>query len=103
MIPRLSTNLSKAVSEEKLFEFSRKNALRFSELDTLLLLVPLKKLVVGELNKTGRAAGLVEFELVGGVVMVKGPLPRDGSGKIHREAARRRHCVELEVCLITKT
>ena len=63
----------------------------------MLHLLALKEIALGELNKVGRQGVLVEFELLGGVVMIKGSLPRDIRGGLDRKAVRARYFEETEV------
>lgn len=51
-------------------------------LDEILLSLPVKKIVLRELNHHGRRQGLVDFELLGGVILVENALP-----KVHRPHA----------------
>lgn len=47
--------------------------------------------MLDELNKVGKQGGLGDFGLLGGVVIIKGSLPRDIRGGLDRKALRARY------------
>ena len=52
--------------------------------------------MLDELNKVGRQGGLVDFGLLGRVLMIKRSLPRDIRGGLDRKAVRARYFEETE-------
>lgn len=81
------------------------------QIDEILLSRPVNTLVLNQLNANARSHGIMDFELIGGIILVKDELPKvsrsqkekDESKNMHRELlvdrkqVRKIYAAEIEV------